>query len=59
MQLRWLIYTNNDPEDSSGDTKKLQVFISCKEGQSEQQALDDDSNWEDVPEIIYNYRKGS
>lgn len=57
MKLRWFIYPNNDPEDLSGDTKILQMFIFGKEGQSENEALDDNSNWEDVPEVYFDWRK--
>lgn len=51
MKLRWLIKQNTNPEDNSIDTRTLQIFRGAKEGQEYQQAIDDDSNWEDIEEV--------
>ena len=57
MNLRWYIIPNNDPEDNSPDQKKLQMFFCGKDGQSESEAFNDESNWEDIPEVYADWRK--
>ena len=57
MRLRWLIFTNTDPIGSSRPERKLQYYTGDKDGQSLREALNDNSNWEDVEEVNYDWRK--
>jgi len=57
MKLIWYVIPNNDPEDDSGDTKILQLFVPKGTFGSLSNQMADDSNWEDVPEVVMNWRK--